>query len=61
VHYFLFDFFSDTPVHGSRASPRTGLRDLKFETYPFGLEHVEGLRTNCDTVSLQEKARMRGD
>ena len=39
------------PVHGSRASPRTGLLDRKFKYLSVRPELVEGLRAYCDTVS----------
>jgi hypothetical protein len=39
------------PVHGSRASPRTGFLRRKLNYLPVRPEHVEGLRLNCDTVS----------
>jgi hypothetical protein len=46
------------PVHGSRASPRTGLLDRKFkylsvrhfDKLSAGSELVEGLRPYCDTI-----------
>jgi hypothetical protein len=43
------------PVHGSRASPRTGLLDRKLKFLPVRPEHVEGLRANCDTVSWERE------
>jgi len=43
------------PVHGSRASPRTGLLDRKLKYLPVRPEHVEGLRANCDTVSWERE------
>src|SRR6266508_2106848 len=39
-------------VHGSRASPRTGLPDCDIEYLAVRPELVEGFRANCDTVSL---------
>ena len=39
-------------VHGSRTSPRTVLLDLEFNYVSVRPERVEGLRVNCDTVSM---------
>ena len=39
------------PVHGSRASPRTGLLDRKYNYLSVRPELVEGLRKHYDTVS----------
>ena len=43
------------PVHGSRASPRTGLLDRKLKYLPVRPKHVEGLRANSDTVSWERE------
>jgi hypothetical protein len=40
-------------VHGSRTSPRTVLLDRKFNYLSVRPALVEGLRVNCDTVSLR--------